>query len=50
MNPIRRIHRAASFVLATFVTLGVMSGLNQLASPDSAAVIQLVTAASAPSV
>ena len=47
MNPIRRTHQAVSLVLAAFVTLGVLSALNGLAAPDSAAVTQLVCAATA---
>ena len=42
MNNIRIAQRATCLVLAAFVTLGVMSGLNVLAAPDAAAPQQLV--------
>ncbi|WP_158219947.1 hypothetical protein [Ideonella sp. A 288] len=48
MSTVRTAQQAVSFALAAIVTFSVMLGLNGLASPDSAAVTELVAAASAP--
>jgi hypothetical protein len=47
MNAFSMTHKFASFALSSLVTLVVMISLNGLAAPDSAAVQQLVSAASA---
>jgi hypothetical protein len=48
MNTTRLTQQAASMMLAALVTCSVMFGLNGLASPDSAAIQQIVASASAP--
>ncbi len=48
MNFIRLTQQVASFSMAAIVTLSVLLGLNGLAAPDTAALSQMVSAASAP--